>query len=77
MKKCSDVKLNKKVIIKKIDCENPMRRRILDMGLTTNTPIVLTKVAPLGDPYEISVRGYTLTLRKQELEHIYVEEVDV
>lgn len=75
MKKLTEVKLNKEYIIKKIDCENPMRRRILDMGLTVNTIVKITKLAPLGDPYELYLRGYTLTLRKNECQHIYVEEV--
>ncbi|AQP54284.1 hypothetical protein CBF34_03485 [Vagococcus penaei] len=53
-----------------------VKRRLLDMGLTKGTPIVIKQVAPLGDPIEIRVRNYDLTLRKQEAEHIMVEGVD-
>ena len=52
------------------------RRRYLDLGLTPNTLVLVRKVAPLGDPMEISLRGFELTLRKEEAKNIEVEEVD-
>ncbi|MGL5541588.1 MAG: FeoA family protein [Erysipelotrichaceae bacterium] len=75
MQVLSKVKINQPVIIERIECENPMRRRIMDMGLTTHTPIVVRKKAPLGDPIEIEVRGFSLTLRNAEASKIIVKEV--
>lgn len=55
---------------------NNLRKRIIDMGLITGTKIYVKKMAPLGDPMEIVVRGYVLTLRKAEAKTIEVERVD-
>ncbi len=55
--------------------EKIIRRRLLDMGLTPKTKILVHKVAPMGDPMEIYLRGYALTLRKEEAKHIQVQEV--
>jgi ferrous iron transport protein A len=52
-----------------------MKKRIMDMGITVNTELTVRKVAPLGDPVEITVRGYELSLRKADIERIQVEEV--
>ncbi len=52
------------------------RRRYLDLGLTPKTVVMVRKVAPLGDPMEISLRGFELTLRKEEAKNIEVEEID-
>ncbi|MGI6258171.1 MAG: FeoA family protein [Anaerovoracaceae bacterium] len=52
------------------------RRRYLDLGLTPNTLVLVRKVAPLGDPMEIALRGFELTLRKEEAKNIEVEEID-
>ena len=55
---------------------NEAKRRLMDMGLTRHTKVYLRKVAPLGDPIEISLRGYELTLRKSEAQMISVVKVD-
>lgn len=54
--------------------KGPMKRRIMDMGITPGTTIKVIKVAPLGDPIEINVRGYELSLRKDEAQRIVVEK---
>lgn len=59
--------------VKKVGGEGPMRRRLLDMGLTSNTEIEMVKTSPLGDPIEYKVRGYNLSLRKTEAQMIEVE----
>lgn len=56
--------------------QGALRRRLLDMGLTPKTNIVIRKVAPMGDPIELSLRGYALTLRLQDAQDIIVEETD-
>jgi len=53
-----------------------LRRRLLDLGLTPKTVVVMRKVAPLGDPLEVFLRGYELTLRKNEARYVEIEEVD-
>ncbi len=57
-------------IVKKVDGEPRIKRRLFDMGITPGTQIYLRKKAPLGDPLEITLRGYELTLRKSEAERI-------
>ncbi len=74
MKTLKDVKVGEKAIIKKLYGEGAIKRRIMDMGITKRTEIYVRKVAPLGDPMEITVRGYELTLRKADAEMIEVEE---
>ena len=59
--------------VKKLSGEGPVRRRIMDMGITKGVEIFVRKVAPLGDPVEITVRGYELSLRKSDAEMIEVE----
>lgn len=63
------------VKVKKIDGEGAIKRRIMDMGITKNTEIFIRKVAPLGDPIELTLRGYELSLRKADAEMIEVEEI--
>ena len=74
MKTLKDAKVGEKAIIKKLYGEGAIKRRIMDMGITKRTEIYVRKVAPLGDPMEITVRGYELTLRKADAEMIEVEE---
>lgn len=62
-------------IIKKVGGEGALRRRFLDMGLTPKTQVHVRKIAPLGDPIEINLRGYELTLLKADAANIEVEEV--
>ena len=68
-----DVKVGKTVKVTKVGSQGALRRRIMDMGITKGVEIYLRKVAPLGDPIEIMVRGYELSLRKADAEMIDVE----
>ena len=68
-----DVKCGQTVRVKKIQGEGPVRRRIMDMGITKGSEIYVRKVAPLGDPVEINIRGYELTLRKFDAVIVIVE----
>lgn len=69
----NDVKIGTTVKVIKVLGEGPTRRRLLDMGITPNTKIYVRKAAPLGDPIEVSVRNYELSLRKNEAKAIEVE----
>lgn len=69
-----DVKVGETVIVKKVVGHGPIRRRIMDMGLTKGAEIFVRKVAPLGDPIEITVRGYELSVRKGDAECVEVEK---
>ena len=73
MKTLKSVKPGESVSVTKISGEGPVRRRIMDMGITRGTEILVRKVAPLGDPVEITVRGYDLSLRKADAEMIEIE----
>lgn len=73
MKTLRDVKIGDTVRIVKLHGEGAVRRRIMDMGLTRGTEVYVRKVAPLGDPVELNVRGYELSLRKADTEMIEVE----
>ena len=67
-----DVAIGKTVKVLKLQCTGPLKRRIMDMGITKNVGIYIRKVAPLGDPVELTVRGYELSLRKVDAEMIEV-----
>lgn len=73
MKTLRDVKIGKTAKVVKLHGEGALKRRIMDMGITKGVEIFVRKVAPLGDPLEISVRGYELSLRKADAEMIEVE----
>lgn len=62
-------------IVQRIDVQGSLKRRIMDMGITKGVEVTVKKVAPLGDPIEISVRGYSLSLRKADAESILVEQI--
>ncbi len=72
MKTLKTVKPGQTVVALKISGEGPVRRRIMDMGITRGTEITVRKVAPLGDPIEVNVRGYELSLRRDDAEMIEV-----
>ncbi|MCR5577244.1 MAG: ferrous iron transport protein A [Oscillospiraceae bacterium] len=74
MKTLRDAKIGETVKVKKLTGEGAVKRRIMDMGITKGIEIYVRKVAPLGDPVEITVRGYELSLRKADAEMILVEE---
>lgn len=67
-----DVKIGSTVTVKKLYGEGAIKRRIMDMGITKGTAVTVRKVAPLGDPMEVTVRGYELTLRKADAEMVEV-----
>ena len=73
MKTLKDTAVGETVTVVKLHGEGPVRRRIMDMGITKGVEICVRKVAPLGDPIEITVRGYELSLRKADAESIEVE----
>ena len=72
MKTLKDVKVGETATVARLHGEGPVKRRIMDMGITKGVQIYVRKVAPLGDPVEITVRGYELSLRKSEAGNILV-----
>ena len=68
-----DIKVGKTVRVVKLCGEGPLKRRIMDMGITKGVEIYVRKAAPLGDPIELNLRGYELSLRKSDAEMIEVE----
>lgn len=73
MKNLKQAKIGETVRVVKIHGEGAIKRRIMDMGLTKGVEVYIRKVAPLGDPIEVTVRGYELSLRKADAEQIEVE----
>ena len=73
MKTLKEVKVGQTVKVVKLHGEGTVKRRIMDMGITKGVEIYVRKVAPLGDPVEITVRGYELSLRKADAEIVVVE----
>ena len=72
MKTLRDAKVGDTVTVVRVNGEGAVRRRIMDMGITKNVEIYIRKVAPLGDPFELNVRGYELSLRKADAEMIEI-----
>ncbi len=72
MRTLKDARIGDTVTVVKLHGEGAVRRRIMDMGITKNVEIFIRKVAPLGDPIEINVRGYELSLRKSDAEMIEI-----
>lgn len=75
MKTLKDVRIGETVRVVKLHGEGAIKRRIMDMGLTRGIEVHVRKVAPLGDPLEVTVRGYELSLRKADAELIDVESI--
>ena len=73
MKNLKEAKIGETVRVVKIHGEGAVKRRIMDMGITKGVEVYIRKVAPLGDPIEVTVRGYELSLRKADAEQIEVE----
>ena len=73
MKTLKEIAVGEFAVIKKLHGEGAVKRRIMDMGITKGTQVFIRKVAPLGDPIEITVRGYELSIRKADAENIEVE----
>lgn len=73
MKTLKDVKVGETAVVVRLHGEGAVKRRIMDMGLTRGTEVHVRKVAPLGDPIELTVRGYELSVRKADAEMIEVQ----
>ena len=73
MKTLKDIKVGKSAKVVKLHGDGPVKRRIMDMGITKGVEIYVRKVAPLGDPMELNLRGYELSLRKADADMIEVE----
>lgn len=71
--KLSEIIKNQIGIVKKVEGEGKIRKRLFDMGITPGVEVFLRKRAPLGDPIEINIRGYELTLRKKEAEYVLID----
>ena len=76
MRTLKDIKCNQSVSVVKLHGEGAVKRRIMDMGITKGTQVFVRKVAPLGDPVEVTVRGYELSLRKADAQMIEVQSRD-
>ena len=73
LKRLDEFKIGETGLIKKVEGEGRLRRRLFDMGVTPGATVYLRKKAPLGDPLEVTIRGYELTLRKSEACLVYLE----
>lgn len=73
MKLLSQLKVGEKGTVTAVNGEGAIRRRLFDMGITPGAEVYLRKKAPLGDPIEIAIRGYELTLRKAEAAHVEIK----
>ena len=73
LKRLDEFKIGETGLIKKVEGEGRLRRRLFDMGVTPGAKVYLRKKAPLGDPLEVTIRGYELTLRKSEAELVVLE----
>ena len=76
LKRLDEFKIGETGLIKKVEGEGRLRRRLLDMGVTPNAKVYLRKKAPFGDPIEITLRGYELTLRSTEAQLVILEVED-
>ena len=74
MKTLRDIPVGGDAVVVRLAGQGPLKRRIMDMGITKGASVHVRKVAPLGDPSEVTVRGYELSLRKDEAENVIVEE---
>ena len=75
MKTLREIPIGQTVMVKKLEGEGALKRRIMDMGITKGSEIYVRKVAPLGDPVEVTVRGYELSLRKDDADCVDIEEI--
>lgn len=73
MKTLKDVKVGERATVRRLHGEGAVKRRIMDMGITKGVEIYVRKLAPLGDPMELNLRGYELSLRKADAEMVEVE----
>ncbi len=73
MRSLKEVRPGESAVVSQLTGQGPLKRRIMDMGITKGVSVAVRKVAPLGDPIEITVRGYELSIRKSEAESILVD----
>ena len=73
MKTLRNAAVGETVVVSKVNGEGSVRRRIMDMGVTKGTQIYVRKVAPLGDPIEVTIRGYELSIRKEDAQMIELQ----
>lgn len=73
IKNLSEVCVGQNAVVKSINCSGLIKRRLIDMGITPGITILVKKKAPLGDPIELFLRGYNLSIRKSEAENIIIE----
>ena len=73
MRTLRDVRIGETAVVEKLHGEGALRRRFMDMGLTKGTEVIVRKMAPLGDPIELTVRGYELSVRKGDAEMVEVK----
>ncbi|MDO4596137.1 MAG: FeoA family protein [Coriobacteriaceae bacterium] len=76
MKTLDELKVGESAVVVRLGGAGPLRRHLMDLGLIGNTPLKLVKVAPLGDPMELMVRGYSLSIRKEEARIVEVRPLD-
>lgn len=74
MKTLNDLKPGEAGIVEKIVCEKEVRARLVDMGITTGALVIMKRIAPFGDPIQINVRGFDLSIRKSEAQNIKLKE---
>lgn len=70
----NDLTVGESALVLKINCEGAMKRRLIDMGITPGVKVLLHKIAPLGDPLELKLRGYLLSIRRSEAKNIYIKK---
>lgn len=75
MKTVSELKIGEQATVVSLGCKGALRRRIIDMGITPGAVVIMRKTAPFGDPIEINVRGYELSIRRSEAKEITVETI--
>lgn len=71
----NDVKIGSKAVVTNIGCIGALKRKLIDMGITPGVEIKVKRVAPLGDPIEINLRGYELSIRRSEARNIFISKV--
>ena len=73
MRTLNDLKVGESAIIDRIKGQGPLKRRLMDMGLGSQVEVTVKNIAPLGDPIEVTIRGYQLSLRRSEAEEVYLQ----
>lgn len=72
----NDLSIGDSAVVVRMNCQGAMKRRLIDMGITPGVKVTLHKIAPLGDPLELKLRGYVLSIRRSEAKNIYIDDID-